>query len=187
MPLGPLPRKTGSRLGGRHLRPLRGGLGRDPVPSFVPSQWGSGNRATVSPHWYDSLWCGPAVPHCARPSRVTQAVLLFAAGVARTKVPNPARGLGRRPIGKRSILAESPGVVQGANPNAECCQGLPGTPTGVQRSGGLQLGPFGPPQRLGPRLVGPYGPGRASTPLAVFRSAGGHPLARPMGLARLEG
>ena len=155
VPLGPLPRKTGSRLGDRHLRPLRGGLGRDPVPPLVPSQWGSGNRATVSPHWCDSLWCGPAVPHCARPSGYSSGAPVRG-GRCRNYVSDP-QGDGHGGEAGVEPPAESLGVVQGASPIAESCQVLPGTPQGVQGAATSSWGPMGPGSGWDRAASGPMG------------------------------
>ena len=150
VPLGLLPRKTGSRLGGRHLRPLRGGLGRDPVPPLVPSQWGSGNRATVSPRWFDSLWCGPAVPHCARPS----GGLLKRCSCSRREL--------------QELKSQNPqGVWAGGRTGQRC---VPAGPSewseGRTRRGGEGQGLLAPWRPYGP----PWG-GRGTLPAAAFWAA----------------
>ena len=150
VPLGPLPRKTGSRLGGRHLRPLRGGLGRDPVPSLVPSQWGSGNRATVSPHWYDSLWCGPAVPHCARPSGYSSGAPVRG-GRCRNYVSDPP-GDGHGGEAGEEPPAESLGVVRGANLSRRGAAWLRGS------GDPSRCGPWAAAGAAGPLAWGPTGP-----------------------------
>ena len=120
MPLGPLLRKTGSRLGDSSPTPTPRRARERSSPPIGSQPMGVGESCYSVP----TLVRFPLVRACRTTLReaqqwVSQAVLLFAAGGAGTKVPNPARGLGQRPIGKRRILAESPGVVQGANPNVE--------------------------------------------------------------------
>ena len=186
---GPLPRKTGSQLGGRHLRQLRGGLGRDPVPPLVPSQWGSGNRATVSPCWFDSLWCGPAVPHCARPS----GGLLKRCSCSRRELQElKSQTLQGDWAGGRSGRGASwPSPLEWSGGRTQMRRVARGS-RGPRKGSGERrppVGAHGPRLRLGPRYVGPLGPGRAPThtePLGEIPQvlkcscAGGHPW-RPCG------
>ena len=47
--------------------PLRGGAGRDPDPPLVFPANGGGGGSLAARLWTFCLWCGLAVPHCARP------------------------------------------------------------------------------------------------------------------------
>ena len=90
---------------------------------------------------------------------VSQAVLLFAAGGAGTKVPEPARDLGRRPKRSEVPLGRVPWSGPRGEPNAE------GRAIGSRGAAPLRRRPHGLLNRaLGPRSLGPYEPWQADPP-----------------------
>ena len=138
VPLGPLSRKTGSRLGDRHLRPLRGGLGRDPVTPIGSQLMGVGESSYSVP----ALARFPLVRTCRTTLR--EALSGYSSGApvrggsCRTEVPDLARGLGRRPIGKWM----HPGRVPWSGPGGEPERG--GCPWTQVGSGGAAISSWGP-------------------------------------------